>query len=67
MLAKIAGDPLAGDATDPGADLLNCDHQWIAEQHGPRDRKAELRAGLAIGANAAGVVVRCSGDEPGSE
>jgi hypothetical protein len=67
MLAKIARDTLARNSTDPGADLLNRDHQRIAEEHGPRDREAELRAGLAIRADPARIVVGCSGDEPGSK
>ena len=65
--AKVAGDAFTGDATDPGADLLYRDHQRVAEQHGPRNRKAELGACLTIGTDTAGVVVGGPGDEPRSE
>src|SRR5262249_54013913 len=52
---------------DPGTDLLDRRDQRVGEQHDPRDREAELRAGLAIGRDPAGVVVGRSRDEPRAE
>src|SRR5260370_19042376 len=67
MLPQITRDAFAGDSANSGADLLNRHHQGIAEQHRPRDREAELGAGLAIGRNAAGVVVGCACDKARAE
>jgi hypothetical protein len=65
--ADVAGDAMASDATDPSGDLLNGDHQRVGQQHGPTDAEAELRAGLAVGPDARGIVVRCTGDQARSE
>jgi hypothetical protein len=64
MLAYVCGDPFAGGAADPGADLLNDGHQGIAEQHGPGNGITQLCAGLGIGRNAARIVVCGSGNQP---
>ena len=47
--------------------FLDRHHQGIAEQHGPADAEAELRAGLAVGSDARRIVVRSAGDETGAE
>ena len=67
MLADIAGDALAGDPADAGADLLDRRHQRPGEQHDPGHAVAELRADLRIGGDAARIVVGCAGDQPGPE
>ena len=64
MGADIGRDPVAGDPADAGADLLDCRHQRPGEQHHPAHRRAELRASLRVGGDAARVVVRCAGDQP---
>ena len=43
------------------------DHEGQAEQHGPGEGVAELRADLAVGGDAAGVVVGGTGDEAGAD
>ena len=65
--AQVAGDAVAGRPADPGADLLDRRHQRIGEQQRPADAEAELRAGLAIGGDAAGIVVGGAGDEAGPQ
>ena len=55
----------AGGAADAGADLLDRDHQGIGEQHCPADAEAELRAGLAVSADAGGIVVEAPVMSPG--
>ena len=67
MGADIGGKPVAGDATDACADDLDADHQRRGDQYRPQHAVAELRAGLRIGRNAAGVVVGGAGDEAGAE
>ena len=52
---------------DLGADKLDRRHQRIGQHHRPEHVEAELGAGLRIGRNAARVVVRRAGDEPGAE
>src|SRR4030095_3479811 len=47
----------------PRAHHLDADHQRIGENDGPAHLIAELRAGLRIGCNSAGVVVGGAGDE----
>ena len=50
--------PCPRGAAEAGADFLDRDHQRICQQHRPAD--AELRAGLAVGADAG----RSSSDAP---
>src|SRR4029079_2694951 len=52
------GDAVTAYAADPGGDRLDHGHQRKAEQHGPREPVAELGADLAIGRDAARIVVR---------
>ena len=49
------------------ADELDRDHQRQRQRHGPQHRVAELRAGLGIGGDAAGIVVRRAGDQAGAQ
>ncbi len=65
VLLEVAGDAPAGDTADAGADLLDGAHQGPAEQQGPAHLIAELGAGLAVGGDAAGIVVRGPGDQAG--
>ena len=64
--AQIAGDTLAGHAADFRADLLDGDHQRIAEQQRPAHGIAELGPGLGIGGDAAGIVVGRAGNQAGA-
>ena len=52
---------------DAAADLLDRDHQGIAEQHRPTDVEPQLCASLRVGGDAARVVVRRAGDKAGAE
>ncbi len=65
MAAQIAGDAEPGNAADARADLLDRRHQRIAEQQGPGEAVAELRADLGIGGDAARIVVGGAGDQAG--
>jgi hypothetical protein len=67
MAPDVAGNPMPGDAADPGADFLNRGHQRPGEQYYPSHAVAELRAGLRIGRNAARIVVRGAGDQSRAE
>src|SRR5712691_6825170 len=67
MRADIAGNPLAGHPADARADLLNCGHQRIAEQHYPGHTVAKLGTNLGISRNATGVVIRRTGDQTRAE
>ena len=67
MTAKILGDAVAGHAADPRGDLLDRGHQRKAEQHGPGEAIAELGADLAVGRDAARIVVGRAGDQAGPE
>ena len=61
------GEAPARDPPDQGADHLDGRHQGESEQHGPQQAIAELGAGLAVGGNAAGIVVGCAGDKARSK
>ena len=63
MPPQIMRNAAPGDAADFGRDLLDHDHQRKTEDEGPRQGEAELRAYLAVGGDAAGVVVRSPGHE----
>src|SRR4029453_10047632 len=54
---------MASRAADPGADDLDRGHQWIGGRYGPAHAVAEPGAGLAVCRNAAGVVVRRTGNQ----
>ena len=61
---QVLRDPLPGYSADTGANSLDRCHQRVAEQHGPAKGIAELRSDLAVGGNAARIVVGCTGDQP---
>jgi hypothetical protein len=67
MPADVAGNAAAGDAPHPRGDFLDRDHQRKCQQHGPADAVAELRTGLAVGADPRRIVVGRPGDQSGSE
>jgi hypothetical protein len=67
MSTHIAGDPVAGDPSDPGRYLLNGGHQWVGEKHRPANAEPQLGARLAVGADSGGIVVGRSGDQPRTE
>ena len=67
MPADIAGDAAPGDAADARGNFLDRRHQRKRQQHGPADAVTELRAGLAVGADAGGIVVGGAGDQAGAE
>src|SRR4051794_28793348 len=58
---------MPGDAADARRNLLDCRHQWKGQQHGPADAVAELRARLAVGADAGRVIVGRAGDQARAE
>ena len=57
MPTQIPGDAVARRASDPRADVLDCDHQRVRQQHRPADAVTELRTGLAVGPDARWVVI----------
>ena len=67
MAHQIAGDAVAGDPADAGADHLHRRHQGVGEDHRPAEAVAVLRAGLAVGGDAAGIVVGRAGDQAGAD
>jgi hypothetical protein len=67
MLADVAGDALAGYPADLGANFLDRRHQRPGEQHDPSHAVAELRTDLRVSSDAARIVVRGAGDQPGAE
>ena len=67
MATDVVGKPMACDAPHPGANQLNADHQGIGQHHGPAELIAELRARLRVRRNTAGIVVRGSGNQAGSQ
>jgi hypothetical protein len=52
----IGGEALAGHAAELRAHRLHGCHQREGERHGPQHVQPELRSGLRIGGDAAGVV-----------
>ena len=67
MPAHIARYAVAGDAADARGNFLDRHHQRKRQQHGPADAVAELRAGLAVGADPRRIVVGRAGDQAGAE
>lgn len=63
MFADICGKPMTAYPPDPGADHLYAHHERVGEEYCPQHVEAKLRAGLRIGRNAAGVVVRRASDQ----
>ena len=67
MATEVLGDASPRDTADPRADRLDHRHEREAEQHGPGEPVAELGADLAVGCDAAWVVIRSAGHQAGSE
>ncbi len=67
MLLDDAGEPLAGDRADTAAAFLHREQQRHLIKRGPELAEAELRAGLRIGRDARGIVIRGAGDEAGTD
>ena len=63
MPPHVAGEAVTGDPADLCADKLDGAHQRIGQQQRPSHGVAELGAGLGIGGDAAGVVVRGTRDQ----
>ena len=59
----VGGQSLAGDVPQARAHHLNAHHQRIGEQYRPEHVVAELGAGLAVGRDAARVVIGSARDE----
>ena len=67
MRLEIAGNAKPRHRADARRDHLRHRHQRIAEQHHPAELIAELCAGLAVGGDAARVVIRSPGDQAGAK
>ena len=72
MRSRILPDDVAGEtaprsAPDARADFLHRRHQRIGDDHRPKQTEAIERTGLRICGNAAGVIVRSAGDQPGAK
>ena len=67
MLAQIAGKTPPRGAANPGTYHLNRSHQRIGEQQRPGQGVAELRSGLRVGRDPAGIVIRGPGDQTGAQ
>ena len=64
FFADQIAQALAGDGAHAGAHLLHHDQRQRDRDHGPQQKISELRAGLRIGQDAAGIVVDVRGDDP---
>ena len=64
MAAEIMSNSMAGHAANPSGNRLNHGHQRKAEQHRPSKAVTKLSPDLAIGSDAARVVVGSAGNEP---
>ena len=67
LFADEVAEAFAGDGAHAGAHLLHDDEGDGDGDHGPEEGVAELRAGLGVGEDAAGVVVDVGGDEAGAK
>src|SRR5205814_10559937 len=67
MATQVAGDAVPGGSPDSRADFLDRHHERKCEQHGPADGEPELRTGLAVSADAGRIIIRCAGNESGTE
>src|SRR5208282_925555 len=63
----IGGQPAAGNAAEARTDHLDCYHQRVGHHHGPQQTVAELRSGLRISGNAAGIIIGRAGNKTGPE
>ncbi len=67
LTTQVTGNAGAGDAADLGCDLLDHRHQREAQHHRPGKAVAELCTDLAVGGDAARIVVGRAGDQAGAE
>ena len=67
LFADEVAEAFAGDHAHARAHLLHDDEGEGDGDHGPEQGVAELRAGLGVGEDAAGVVIDVGGDEAGAE
>jgi len=67
MLTKIAGEPFAGDSSYSCTDLLNRNHQRILKSMVHEIAKPNWAPAWLYVPIPLGVIVGCSGDEPGSD
>ena len=63
FFADEIAQALAGDRAHAGAHLLHHDQGDRDRDHGPEQKMSELRSGLGIGQDAAGIIVDVGGDE----
>ena len=55
--------PFAGDDAHAGAHFLDHDQSDGDRDHGPQQKMSELRPGLGVGQDAAGIVIDVRGNE----
>lgn len=67
VLLEHAGQPVARHQADLGAHVLDGRHHRQHHKRGPERRVAVLGAGLRVGPDARGIVVRRAGDQAGPE
>src|SRR5690348_321937 len=67
MLAQVPGNSATCSTTNSRADLLNCRHERIREQHGPTDVESKLRTGLAVGCDPRWIIIGSPGHQPWPE
>ena len=67
VAADIAGKPVPRRPPDPGADLLDHDHQRKDQRHQPAQPIAELRSRLGIRRDGGRIVVGSAADQAGAE
>jgi hypothetical protein len=67
MLPQVARNAAPGSAPHARAYDLHRRHQRIGKDHGPRQRVPELRAGLRVGRDPAGIVVGGARDQAGTQ
>jgi len=65
--AHISGEAFASDTADLSADHLDRAHERIGQKQSPNQAVTELGPRLGIGGDAARIVIRGAGDEPGPE
>lgn len=63
MSPQVPSDPCACNATNLSGNLLNCDHQWEAEDECPGQAVTEFRPYLTVCSYPTGIVISCARDE----
>ena len=67
VFTHILGNAHAGGRADPRADRLDRDEQRKAKKHRPGQPEPELRAHLAVSADARWIIIRRPGYQPGPQ